>query len=188
MSQGKQAKILNEAQIKAVLHHIESSRYPARDRVMVLLSVKAGLRAKEISLLTWGMVTDATGALGDAIHLPNVASKGKAVLRDALAVLQATRGALAAADRPVIHSERSSGLSAATVVNWFGALYGTLGFNGASSHSGRRTFITKAAKKLGEAGGSLRDIQELAGHSSLATTQRYIQGDTDAKRKLMTLI
>ena len=63
-----------------------------------------------------------------------------------------------------------------------------LGFSGASSHSGRRTFITKAAKEIVEAGGSLRDVQELAGHASLATTQRYIQGDTEAKRKVVALI
>jgi hypothetical protein len=62
-----------------------------------------------------------------------------------------------------------------------------LGFKGASSHSGRRTFVTRCAKKIIEAGGSLRDVQELAGHASLATTQRYIQGDTDAKRKVVDL-
>jgi integrase/recombinase XerD len=61
-------------------------------------------------------------------------------------------------------------------------------FSGASSHSGRRTFITNAAKKIVEAGGSLRDVQELAGHASLATTQRYIQGDTEAKHKVVALI
>jgi integrase len=71
---------------------------------------------------------------------------------------------------------------------WFHRLYADLGFTGASSHSGRRTFITRAAKKIVEAGGSLRDVQELAGHSSLATTQRYIQGDTDAKRKVVGMI
>lgn len=197
MAQGKQAKVLTEPQARAVLHHVEGGRYPERDRVMVLLSLKAGLRAKEIAGLTWGMVTDATGTLGDAIALPNVASKGKgggrtiplnAMLREALVLLQAKRGDLAAADRPVIHSERARGYSANAVAVWFHSLYGKLGFSGASSHSGRRSFITKAAKKIAEAGGSLRDIQELAGHSSLATTQRYIQGDSDAKRKLMTLI
>ena len=57
-----------------------------------------------------------------------------------------------------------------------------------SSHSGRRTFITRAAKKVVEAGGSLRDVQQLAGHSSLQTTQRYIEGDSEAKRKLVDLI
>ena len=71
---------------------------------------------------------------------------------------------------------------------WFARLYSALGFDGASSHSGRRTFITKAAKRIVEAGGSLRDIQELAGHSSLATTQRYIQGDSRAKQNVVRMI
>jgi integrase/recombinase XerD len=60
-----------------------------------------------------------------------------------------------------------------------------LGFAGASSHSGRRTFITRAARKLSEVGGSLRDVQALAGHSSIATTQRYIDSDPQAQRKLI---
>ena len=197
MAQGKQAKILTEAQARAVLRHVEDSRYPERDRVMVLLSLKAGFRAKEIAGLTWGMVTDASGDLSDAIALPNSASKGQGggrtipmnpELRAALAALKALRGDKARADLPVIHSERAPGYSANAVAVWFHTVYGALGFDGASSHSGRRTFITKAAKKIVEAGGSLRDVQELAGHASLATTQRYIQGDTDAKRKLMTLI
>jgi integrase/recombinase XerD len=71
---------------------------------------------------------------------------------------------------------------------WFARLYEALGFVGASSHSGRRTFITKAARKIVEAGGSLRDVQELAGHSSLATTQRYIAGDAEAKRRVVALV
>jgi integrase len=53
---------------------------------------------------------------------------------------------------------------------------------------GRRTFITKAAKRCIEGGGSLRDVQQLAGHSSLATTQRYIEGSSDAKRRIVDLI
>src|SRR5258708_37478783 len=78
MAQGKQAKVLSEAQVRAVLHYVEQhGRYPERDRVMVLLSLKAGLRAKEIAGLTWGMVTGSDGEIGDAIALPNVASKGK---------------------------------------------------------------------------------------------------------------
>jgi site-specific recombinase XerD len=70
---------------------------------------------------------------------------------------------------------------------WFHRLYAELGFEGASSHSGRRTFITKAARKIVEAGGSLRDVQELAGHASLSTTQRYIEGSTDAKRRVVNM-
>ncbi len=181
---GKQAKVLTEGQIKAALGAASARRYPERDRVMVLLSA------------TWGMVTDAEGNIGDALHLVNGASKGKKggrtvplnkELRAALDALKATRNGVEAGDR-IIHSERDLGMSPGAVQVWFHRLYNDeLGFKGASSHSGRRTFVTRCAKKIIEAGGSLRDVQELAGHASLATTQRYIQGDTDAKRRVVDL-
>jgi integrase/recombinase XerD len=66
---------------------------------------------------------------------------------------------------------------------FFKRLYDRLGLKGASSHSGRRTFVTSLAKKIVAAGGSLRDVQQLAGHKSLSTTQRYIEGSSDAKRR-----
>jgi integrase len=194
MGQGKQAKILSEGQIKAALAAADGHRYPLRNRVMLLLSIRAGLRAKEIAEATWSMVTDAEGHVGDALHLTNDASKGKnggrtvplnRELRDALVALHADR-------KPeprdhIIHSERDAGMSAVAVQVWFHRLYASLGFSGVSSHSGRRTFITKVAKKIVEAGGSLRDVQEMAGHASLSTTQRYIQGDTAAKRKVVDM-
>jgi integrase len=74
------------------------------------------------------------------------------------------------------------------IVCWFAKAYRTIGLEGCSSHSGRRTFITRAARLVHKAGGSLRDVQLLAGHRSIQTTQRYIDGDTDAQRKLVSLI
>jgi integrase/recombinase XerC len=62
------------------------------------------------------------------------------------------------------------------------------GFRCTPTQPFRRTFITRAARKVSEAGGSLRDVQQLAGHASLAMTQRYIAGDSDAKRTLVGLI
>ncbi len=164
---------------------------------MFLLSVKAGLRAKEVAELTWAMVTDADGRVADAIALEDRASKGRGGgrtiplhphLRDALAALQAERGEKAARDRPVVHSERGAGMSAASVAVWFHRLYGGIGLAGCSSHSGRRTFITRAARKIVEAGGSLRDVQQLAGHAQLGTTQGYIDGSSDAKRRVVEMI
>jgi integrase/recombinase XerC len=197
MSQGKQAKVLRPRELQRLLDHVSHSRHPARDRVMVLLSFKAGLRAKEIAGLTWSMVTTATGDLADAISLPNRASKGKGGgrtiplhndLRAALVSLKAVRGDKLRPHLPVVYSERADGYSPNAVAVWFLTRYRETGVEGASSHSGRRTFITAAAKKISEAGGSLRDIQELAGHSSLGTTQRYIQGDSAAKRNVIALI
>ena len=63
-----------------------------------------------------------------------------------------------------------------------------LGIEGCSSHSGRRTFITTAARRAHRAGCSLRDVQLLAGHRSIETTQGYIDGDTDGQRRLISLL
>jgi len=194
---GKQAKTVNDKQAKAVLNNLADARYPERNRVVFLLSIKAGLRSKEIANLTWAMVTDSDAQIADVIAVQNVASKGKnggreipvhSDLKDALIDLQSHRGDQATPGSPVIYSERGEGMSANSVTVWFHRLYGGLGMKGCSSHSGRRTFVTKAAHKIVEAGGSLRDVQQLAGHTSLATTQRYIEGSNDAKRKVIQMI
>ena len=75
--QGKQAKILSPLQEQAILGYLATTRYPARDRAMFLLSIKAGLRAKEMAALTWAMVTDAQGQVAEVLHVPNRASIGK---------------------------------------------------------------------------------------------------------------
>ena len=197
MALGKQAKILTDKQVRAVLAELDTRRYPLRDRTMFLLSLKSGLRAKEVAGVTWGMLTDAEGEIGDVIALENKASKGRGGgrhipihpdLKAALIQLHRDRGEKARPDMPVIHSERDRGLSAAAVVVWFHRLYADLGMVGCSSHSGRRSFITRAARKISEVGGSLRDIQQLAGHASLGTTARYIEADAEAQRKVVALI
>jgi integrase/recombinase XerD len=75
-----------------------------------------------------------------------------------------------------------------SVVNWFHDCYAQLGLSGCSSHSGRRTFITQSARLVSKTGGSLRDVQELAGHRALTTTERYIEGNRDAQRRLIGLL
>jgi integrase len=74
------------------------------------------------------------------------------------------------------------------IVVWFNRAFKNIGLKGCSSHSGRRTFVTRAARVVHKAGGCLRDVQLLAGHRSIQTTQRYIDGDSDAQRKLVAMI
>lgn len=194
MSLGKQAKHLSKGQIEAVLGYLSKSRHPIRNRLIFLLSIKAGLRAREIALLTWSMVTDAQGEIGQAIVLQDEASKGQSgriipmngELRQAFVDWQSRVSTTA--DARVIRTERSKQTSPQAVVNMFGRWYGEMGFNGCSSHSGRRTFITNAARKISSVGGSLRDVQMLAGHSNLRVTQRYIDGEQDAQKKIVELV
>ena len=160
--QGKQAKIVSPTQERAILGYLATTRYPVRDRVLFLLSMKAGLRAKEMASLTWAMVTDAQGAVAEVLHVPNRASKGKTGgrtiplhpdLQAALVTLQTARGDMATPDRPILFSERGGGLSPATVRLWFHRLYTSLKMDGCSSHSGRRTFMTRAARRVSQVGG-----------------------------------
>jgi integrase len=189
---GKQAKILSEDDFEDLLVYAAATHNPLRNRVIVLLSAKAGLRAAEIAQLTWDMVLGPTGVVSAAIELRDHAAKmrsGRLIplhkdLRHALIDLRGvSRGT-----GPVVLSERGGAMTPLSIVVWFGRAYRTIGLEGCSSHSGRRTFITRAARLVHRAGGSLRDVQLLAGHRSIQTTQRYIDGDTDAQRKLVSLI
>jgi hypothetical protein len=87
-----------------------------------------------------------------------------------------------------VASERGGRMRPLSIVVWFHRAFKNIGLRGCSSHSGRRTFVTRAARIVHKAGGSLRDVQLLAGHRSIQTTQRYIDGDSDAQRKLVAMI
>lgn len=188
----KQAKTLCRSQVALLFTMLKGTRYPLRNKVIALLSIKAGLRAKEIANLTWDMITDPQGGLTSAIHLRNTASKGKSgrviplnkELKAALHLLHEQAGP----SPYVITTERSEQFSSAAIVNLFAAWYRSIGLQGCSSHSGRRTFITNAARKISTVGGSLRDVQVLAGHKALSTTQRYIEADAAAQKRVVDLV
>src|SRR4029077_1731789 len=148
MGLGKQAKTLGKGQVEAVLGYLAKTRWPTRNRVIFLLSAKAGLRAKEIASLTWRMVSDARGQIGHAIHLENRASKGRS--GRVIPMNEELRTALAEYSKTIwwpnsvflIETERSREMSQQAIVNLFWRWYRHIGFDGCSSHSGRRTFIT----------------------------------------------
>jgi integrase/recombinase XerD len=159
--QGKQAKIVRRLQERAILGYLATTRYPARDQVMFLLLMQAGLRAKAMASLTWAMVTDAQGHVAEVLHVPNRASKGKTGgrtiplhpdLQAALVTLQVARGDMASPERAILFSERGGGLSLATVRLSFHRLSTSLKMDGCSSHSGRRA----QCRRLGAVSGTCK--------------------------------
>ena len=195
MALGKQAKVITPAQQVAVLNYLASTRHPARNKVIFLLSLKAGLRAKEIACLTWSMVTDSNGQIADLISIVDDAAKGRSgghiwmnkELKCAFLELYSLE-APANSSQHIVRTERQSKTSPQAIVNMFASWYKQLGFDGCSSHSGRRTFITNAAKRISTVGGSMRDVQMLARHASLNMTMRYIEADVEAMKKVVQLV
>ena len=169
--------------------------------------VRAGLRAMEIARLRRAHVMTAGGDIGDEIVLEDgICRKGAGRIipmhRDLRAHVVTLFGTVPGGPPdPLILSERAMRrnpedpddtrpvcMAPNSIVLMFRQMYGELGLTGFSSHSGRRTFITSAARLITRAGGSLRDVQQLAGHTSLASTQSYVDGSDEAKRRVIKLL
>src|SRR5579859_5324705 len=139
---GKQAKLISGGGVARLLSLAARHRHAERDRVIVLLSLKAGLRACEIAGLTWGMVLDARGQIGDVIELRDaIAKRGGGRLIPLNPTLKAALCKLwqeepASGGTPVVRSERGKAMRANSIVNWFVVLYRRAGLEGCSSHSG----------------------------------------------------
>src|ERR1700730_2252613 len=163
---GKQAKILSLDDVSDLLVFASCTRHRLRNRVIVLLAAKAGLRAGEIAKLTWDMVLDPTGDIGSVIELRDHAAKngsGRLIpahpdLREALTAYRSRSTGIG----PVIRSERSGPMTPLSIVVWFNRAFRNIGLTGCSFHSGRRTF-TRAARLAPKTGGSVRERQVLTG-------------------------
>jgi integrase/recombinase XerD len=188
------AKVLEPADVRRLVRHVRGQRYKERDLVLILLSFRAGLRACELARLSWPAVLTSNHRVSDQMAVSKSIAKGGSgrripihpELKVALKQLHLAQGEPISG--PVIRSERGAHMKPGSIVNWFRAVYAELQLAGCSSHSGRRTFITSSARVLARTGGSLRDIQELAGHRSITTTASYIEGSRESQIKLINLL
>jgi len=175
----KQAKTLSQAELKRVLAVVNANRHCNRNKLAILLSFYAGMRVKEIAALTVGDVFTLTGEVKSFIALTADQTKGSqgrtivfgSKLIDALkAYYVQMKLKPQTATKPLLRSQKGAAFSANSLCQLFCHLYADAGLDGASSHSGRRTFITNLAHK----GVSAKVLMTLAGHKNLSTTQRYI--------------
>ena len=188
----KQAPVLTDVQVKKLLKMTSATRHSARNRLVIILSYYVGLRACEIASLRVGDVLDGEGNIKDTVLLTKDMTKGSKansvylsdfVQKEIKKYLESNAERFVTLKSPLIYSQRSDGhFSSQTLQILFKTLYSNVGIN-ASSHSGRRKFITD----LSEKGVSVRVIQELARHRDLATTQRYIDVSVDKLRNAVNL-
>lgn len=189
-----QARSLTEKELQRLLAYLKGTKNPRRNRAMVLMTYYAGLRVGEVSNLTIGCVLEQSGDVKREIHLSPDQTKGNHArvilvseklayeLKDYLDVrLKQTTEREAALFTP---ETSFKAFSVDSLTHRFHDFYRKAGFDNASSHSGRRTFITQLAAK----GVGARVLQELAGHRHLTTTQRYIDISEAMKRNAVELI
>jgi integrase len=164
----KRAKVLDNDQFNRLLTFVENNEVnPIKAKLILYLSFKGGLRAKEISNLKWYNITTADGSISDKFELMSDITKGgkerELPINSELKIL--------------LEEYRIKHQNSEKVIKfmWLSRLFKKAGFVGCSSHSGRRTFITKMAREVEKFNCSLEDVRKAAGHSSLSVTQRYIE-------------
>ncbi|SED25542.1 integrase/recombinase XerD [Burkholderia sp. WP9] len=186
-----QAKTLTEKELRQVLTYVSLHRHAARNRTMLLTTHWAGMRVGEVAALRIGDVVNADGSIKSEIRLLAEQTKGRHArtvfigqrLRKELASYVATLKR-PSAEKPLFYTQKRAGFTANTLCQYFHWLYKQVGIDGASSHSGRRTFITNLANK----GVGVRVLMSLAGHRNIATTQAYIDVNDEMQRAAVDLV
>lgn len=198
----QRAKVLTAEQFRDALDYAKhgdltsakpQKLHPERDEAILRLSFQTGLRAREIAGLRWKVhVLDASGKVGKTLHITH--DIGKRTVEREVPLAPEVRKALQRLyslthenEYVVYRLDRKPGkVLPNTLVKWFERFYNHTGYVGCSSHSGRRTFITRAARAATmQQGISLKDVQQLAGHARLETTGDYIE-PSDNQRKLVS--
>jgi integrase/recombinase XerD len=188
----KQAKTLNQQELRKVLDYISTRKHAARNRALLMTTFLSGMRVGEVSSLRFKDVVDNDGNIRNEIRLTPEMTKGE--FARVVFVNERLRKELQQYTRiynpqdkamKFFYSQKrdSDGFNANTLTQYFHFLYKRAGVDGASSHSGRRSFITNLASK----GVSVRVLMNLAGHRSISTTQAYIDINDDMLRSAVEL-
>ena len=196
-----QARTLNDKELNLLLLYINTRKHALRDRCMVLMTYWSGARIKEVALTKVGDVLALDGSVKTEIRLTSEQTKGKhartivladKLRKEILTYLQTrfdTKQLIAltysdAMNKPLFATQKRQGFDSNTACYHFHMLYKNAGLVGASSHSGRRSFLTQLSAK----GVPIKVLMELASHRSIQTTARYIDVTADMKRAAVELV
>ena len=189
----KQAKTLTATEVRRVLDYTATRKHSTRNRALLMTTFLSGMRVGEVASLRLRDVIDSDGAIRTEIRLSAEQTKGNEArvvfvnekLRKELEHYVKTLK-IKDTNKKFFYSQKSKsdGFTANTLTQFFHYLYKRAGIDGASSHSGRRTFITNLASK----GVGVRVLMSLSGHKNISTTQAYIDVNDDMKRRAVELV
>jgi integrase/recombinase XerD len=188
-----QAKTFTPQELRRVLDHIATRQHAARNRAMLLMTHWSGMRVGEVAALQVRDVIDAQGAVRSEIRLDATQTKGKHAR--VVYINEKLRKELAKyiAQHPPINPEHKffytqkrmrEGFNANTLCQHFHHLYRAAGIDGASSHSGRRSYATAMSEK----GIGIRILMRALGHRNISSTILYIDASDDMLRKAVELV
>jgi integrase/recombinase XerD len=191
-AQMAQAKTLTAAELRRATDYIATRPHAARNRAMLLTTHLAGLRVGEVALLSWSDAVDSNGQVREEIRLNADQTKGRhprtvyvspKLRKELQAYVNSipARAPEAAFFYTQKHPRR--GFTPNTLTQLFFNLYRGAGIEGASSHSGRRTFATSLSSK----GASIRVLMKLMGHRNISTTIGYVDASDDMLRRAVEL-
>lgn len=189
----KQAKTLTATELRRVLDYTATRKHATRNRALLMTTFLSGMRVGEVASLRYTDVINTDGSIKNEIRLKAEQTKGNegrvVFINEKLRKeLEQYVRLLAINDvnKKLFYSQKSTsdGFTANTLTQFFHYLYKRAGIDGASSHSGRRTFITNLANK----GVGVRVLMSLSGHKNISTTQAYIDVNDDMKRRAVELI
>lgn len=189
-----QAATLTDTKLNQLLKLISIGNNSERNQTVMAFSHYLALRAKEIASLRISDVVDDHGNIRDTLRLKASYTKGnkhrnlpvthpklRKILESWINYRIETDGRLFASNAPLFKSQKGDAFSANTMTRMLNNLYKDNGFDGCTSHTGRRSAITKLVNK----GISLNKVKVIAGHNNIQTTMRYVDTNPDELGEIM---
>ncbi len=186
-----QARVLNPQELRRVLDYIATRKHSLRNRAMLLLTHWAGMRVGEVASLRICDVLDGDKTIKAELRLKPNQTKGnhprtvylnERIQKELAGYVRSI--SIHDPTKPLFYTQKKSGFSANSLAQYFFYLYKNVGLDGASSHSGRRSFLTGLANK----GTAIHILKSLAGHRNISTTASYLYSNPDQLKAAVELI
>nr|WP_307731832.1 site-specific integrase [Massilia sp. H27-R4] len=186
---------MSERELSRVVNVVKKKAHAKRNVALLYCSFGLGLRAKEMAALKVKHVFGVDGDMLEEINLTGAMTKRSkqrhayltnpkvvGAIHDFITDRQKREGILFNLEAPLFKSQKGGSFSPNSLQQLFHRMYLDAKLQGASSHSGRRTFATTLIEK----GVDIKAVSTLMGHSSIAMTAQYVEDNPVRLKQICT--